>query len=407
LGLVRQEPRAWAWIMAGLAHGLAILVYPTLLAFPVVFVLVCVTWRNMPRRQRCVMFYAAGGLLAALVPAWLVLRAGVESVAGVAAYLSSFQGQAGGVAKLQALATSFWSDMPHLPWLLGALAAAALWHLLRPWPLRWVLPALPFVLATYWEQPNGTDSLYFVTAVALAGPFAWLFVRDHTPATALLRLVWLPSFIAGLTTAWSSSNGLPNACIGMFPAALASLALTQLALARIGAPAAPAAFARAALMLAVPLTVLYPLLAGSYADYYGEPVQRDKLTERVGAGPYAGLFTTPERAALLRRFREEAAPLIRPEDRVLVFNDWPAGYLLAGVRPGTNSVWLPPASAKAAVDRRATLDYWQKTGRRPDVVLLMKSSENTPDPLLSILQTQYAPVADLGIVTLRRLPDAP
>jgi hypothetical protein len=407
LGLLRQEPRAWPWTMAGLAHGLGVLVYPTLLAFPAVFMLLFVTWRNFPRRQLCVMFYGAGGLLAALVPAWLVLRAGVDSVAGVTAYLSSFHAQAGGLAKLQAVATGFWRDTPHLAWMLGAMAAAGLWHLLRPGPLRWALPVLPFVFAAYWVQPNGTDSLYLVMAVALAGPFAWGFVKHQPAAAALMRFVWLPSFVAGLTTAWSSSNGVLNACIGIFPAALASLALMQLALSSMPARRRALVFARAVLVVAVPLTVLYPLLAGGYADYYGEPVQRDKLTERVNAGPYAGLLTTPERAGLLRRFREEAAPQIRPEDRLLVFNDWPGGYLLAGVRPATNSVWLPPSSAATPTDRRATFDYWQKTGRRPDLVLLMKASEKTPDPLLSIVQAEYAPVADLGIATLRRRRTAP
>jgi hypothetical protein len=400
--MLRRHPRAWPWCLAGLSHGLGILVYPTLLTFPAVFVVLLLTASKDAGHRRRVLFYAAGGLLAAAVPVCLLLRAGIDSVAGVASYLASFRGQVGGIAKLQALATAFWRDTPHLPWLLGAMAAAVLWQVLRPKGLRWLLPVLPFVLVTYWDQPNGTDSLYLIPVLALAGPVAWAFVKDHALASILMRLAWLPSFVAGLTTAWSSSNGMLNACIGMFPAALASLALLQLAAARASDAVGAGKFARAAFALALPVTVLYPLLAGGYADYYGEPVQRDKLTQRVAEGPYAGLLTTPERAEMLRRFHADVTHFIRPDDRLLVFNDWPGGYLLAGVRPATNSVWLPPSSASAATDRKSTFEYWKKTGRRPDVVLLMKASERTPDPLLTVVQTEYAPVADLGVATLRR-----
>jgi hypothetical protein len=156
-------------------------------------------------------------------------------------------------------------------------------------------------------------------------------------------------------------------------------------------------------MLAVPFLVLVPHLAGNYVDYYGDPVHRDKLTAKVESGPYQGIYTQPERRKMILELQRNLAAALRPDDRVLVYNDWTAGYLLAGVRPGVNSVWLPAAIAQRPVSRQSTFDYWRKSGNEPTVVMLMKQSEATPDAMLDVIRgPAFETVADLGIATLRR-----
>jgi hypothetical protein len=106
---------------------------------------------------------------------------------------------------------------------------------------------------------------------------------------------------------------------------------------------------------------------------------------------------------LLQNFARVAAPLIEPRDRILVFNDFPAGYLLAGVRLATNSPWLPTALPGVPADRGATFRYWETTGRSPDVVLLLRKSEVAGDPLVERLgPPDYLSVADLGFARLLR-----
>jgi hypothetical protein len=239
--------------------------------------------------------------------------------------------------------------------------------------------------------------------VALTGCVAYPFVAGNPFARDLMRWVWIPSFVGGLATAWSSSNGAANACIGAFPAALASVALMQLALREAAAPHRHVRPALQGLVLAVPLLVIAPLLQGGYADFYGEPVQLPRLTERVLSGPFKQIRTTPERRSLVEDFARIGASLIGPRDRILVFNDFPAGYLLAGVRPATNSIWLPPASSGARPDRGPTFRYWEATARQPDVVLLLRKSEVAGDPLVErVTSPDYATVADLGFARLLR-----
>ncbi|NML47794.1 hypothetical protein HHL11_28860 [Ramlibacter sp. G-1-2-2] len=393
---MRGERRA-AWALAGLALGLAILVYPTLAPVALVFPVVLLLAEERSRRWHLLAAYLAGGLLAALVPAWLMLRAGYDATRAVVNYLMGFPAHSGGVEKLRLVVTTFWDGVPHVSWLLAAMAALLAWHLFRPRALRFALLLLPLLLFAWWYKPNGTDALFEISAFALLGPFVYPLVREQAAARRLLYFVWLPSFIAGLVTAWSSSNGATNACIGLFPAAVATLLFMQLAVVNAPIPAPRGDW----LAVGIALLLLVPFLQGGYQDYYGDPVRRWQLTERVPAGPYQGLYTHPERLELLQKFEQQLRPLIRPDDRVLVFNDWAAGYLLAGVRPGVNSAWLPPASATAG--REPTLEYWRRTGNEPTVLLLMKQTEASGDPLLPLLRgPAFAPVADLGFATLRR-----
>lgn len=381
------------WGLAGLAHGLAILVYPTLAPVAVVFPAVLFATEERSRRKHLIGAYLAGGLLAAMIPAWLAFQAGFDAVRALPAYLAGFQTAGGGLDKVWAGIATFAHNVPQPGLLLAGMAVLAVWNLLRPRPLRWLLPLLPLLLLGWWREPNGTDNLLVISAVALLGPFVYPLVRDLAFGRRVMRYVWTPSFVAGLITLWSSTNGSYNACIGLFPACVASVVFMQMALMKIPVPAA-----REFAVLALPLLLLVPLMKGGYTDYYGDPVHRDKLTERVGAGPYKGLYTQPERAAMLRQFEQQVRPLIRSDDRALVFNDWTGGYLLLGSRPGTNSVWLAPGAS-----RQTTFDYWQRSSNVPSIVLLMKKSESTPDPLLDLARgPAFQTVADLGFATLRR-----
>ena len=384
--------RAWPWFFCGLSHCLAILVYPTLLPAAGIFAALVLIRSEMRGPRKVWAWYGAGAAIASLVPAWMLWRAGPQSLPPIAGYLASFGAPRAGADKLATMAASFVRETPHVELLAATAALLVLWHFLRPPWLRPVLPLLALLPTAYIPDANGTAALYVVVAIALMGAFVRPIIAADPFASSVMRCVWLPSIAGGLITAWSSSNGTPNASIGMFPAALATLVLVQMALRSI---------ALRALGLATPALVIVVLLKGGYADIYGEPVQLPQLTQRVAAGPFKGIQTTPEKISVIERFERDAAPLIKPGDRILVFNDFPGGYLLAGVRPGVNSVWLPPAATSSETDRSPTFSYWSTTGHRPDVVLLLTKSALAVDPLVRHLKdSQFTPAADLGFATL-------
>jgi hypothetical protein len=401
-----SSPRAMHAV-SGAVHSLMALAYPPLAPLVAIFLFLIAT--DTAGGRRMAVAYLAGALTAALIPAWMLLQVSWPDLLELRTYLAGFQGEhGGGLDKWFAIVRGYSTQTPYLPYVLASAALLAVWHRYRPSPLRYLLPFMPLLLGLYSIGANGTTSLYFIVVVAVLGPFVYPFVGSEPFARRLMRVVWVPSFIAGIVTSWSSSNASQNGCIGMFPAALASILFMQLALRRL--PVTPRRFAVGGSLLAllVPLLVIVPLLRGGYADYYGEPVQRSQLTHRVQGGPFHGLLTTPGKQVFLERFSRASKPLIRPDDRVMVFNEWPAGYLLAGVRPGVNSVWLPTAPLWVQVNRSATLNYWKRHGNEPTLVFLMKQSQFKADVLLDyVTQPNFEELAVVGPVTVLRRMTAP
>jgi len=387
------------WFAAGLCQAIAVVVYPTMIAGIVVFAgVACLAPRVRARRNEQLL-YLAGAALASIFPVWLVLQAGIENIRHIAVYLSGFTTQGGGIGKLATVAANFWLVAPGVKLLAGASIVVVIWHLLKPRLLLPLLPLLPLLIGVYCLVPNGTDSLYAIVVLCLTGPLAYGFVRHIPAAGGLMALVWIPSTATGIVTAWSSGNGAVNGSIGMFPGALAALALIQLALHDRTVAGWRHSF-RSSVAYAAPILPLIALLAGGYADVYGEGVGPDKLTHRVNDGPFRGLMTTAQKHASMGHLSRTLLPHVRADDRVLVFDGPPAGYLLIGARPLVNSVWLAPASPEAV--RQSTLTYWERHGR-PSIVLLNRATAAGNDPLMLELDSlPFTTIARSGEFVLRR-----
>ncbi len=167
--------------------------------------------------------------------------------------------------------------------------------------------------------------------------------------------------------------------IGMLPAAFVSLAMLATFLARRAgvSPGEPHS-GRSAGSLAIALK-LCVFLANQYlALYRDEPINH--LTVGVQAGPYKGIYTTQRRDTFLSELVSDLRAIAKQGDRVLFFDDFPAGYLMSTLRPATPTVWLNPSSAYPTVDRTINEKYYARSGIQPDLVVKLKRIPRPDDP---------------------------
>ncbi len=391
LGMInhdRGSASRWAYFFSGLSHCLAILVYPPLLVPVCVYAGVILFNSNYQRVQR--LSYVCGGLLAAMIPLMLILQAGLGSIGPMAEYLRSMGVQGGGWKKLADVIVNFWRQSPHVGAIVMGMAILGIWHCFHPRWMRFILPFLPLLLFLYTlSAKRGSltyiEAHYLVIAVGLFGPFVYRFVAQDEFGRNLFRLIWWPSFIGGIVTAWSSGNGAMNGAIGMFPAAVVSILLMIRALQLMPGCTRSLGVTQFGMMMCTPMLVLLPLLIGGSFYVYGESsTLTSVLTERVAAGPYRGIKTTINKNSFINNFSNDLVPLVLPSDTVLFFSDFPAGYLFANVHPATNSVWLSTLGP-VATSLTHTMNYYQRNGIKPNLVFMSKNSVDSGGLLLNMV----------------------
>src|SRR5439155_689665 len=90
---------------------------------------------------------------------------------------------------------------------------------------------------------------------------------------------------------------------------------------------------------------------------------------------------------------------------IVFFKDFPAGYLLSGARPDTNSAWIASvAVAKTEAYQRTILRYWRGRGL-PDMAVVVKRIPYDPrrssrveryradTPLMRLIRSSYLPIS--------------
>jgi hypothetical protein len=127
------------------------------------------------------------------------------------------------------------------------------------------------------------------------------------------------------------------------------------------------------------------------------------MTVTLRSGPYAGIRTTPQRAAYLEQLRADLARVAAPSDRLLFFYQVPAFYLFWPHRIAANSVWI--ASTRGLTDMDdpgplppATLAYYEREHTLPDVVVRVV---NTAGLSARELEQHYCGGLDYRLVLVR------
>lgn len=328
LGLCDTRPVTWTQL---LLLGMATFCYPPF-AIALAFVIAMSLAKPDSRRTALV-----GGVALLLAFAACVLATG--SAFGWSNLQDTYQvtsnlGAFGQAAKLRLWHNQI--DALLLPgWMfLGAGACLALFFVDRQLYLLSVVITGMLVLAAVdlaypWH--------YLVTLVALAGlPFT--LSKDAVVRREYTAL----SIFCGILSAWASSNGLPNAAIGCFPAFLSAL-LQWSNEGGVRARRDPLPQ-----IAAVALGLWFAAAARSHI-YFDDPIA--ELTAVVRSGPYAGLRTSDARRDFIESLGQDLTANTDGKGTVAFLHGFPAGYLMTSMTPVTRLLFMHPWNLSPIVRR--------------------------------------------------------
>jgi hypothetical protein len=354
---------------AGLTHGLAIFAYPPLVVPSLVYAAV-LAFRSGERWRRVLLPYALMAIIPIAVLAALIANAGPDNVRAIVSNAHEFGGQGGGLGKGASLLRPFVETVLRAP--LGILAVAGVlgfWRR-RPALVMWLLPLTPLLLVPLQEVSKVQASLDYVTIFGLAALPLYLLLRTHSAHREVFLSIWPAAFVGGCVTSWSSNNGIINFGVGFAPAPIVAMVLITGAFVRARQGAAGEGDVRRDGTFAAS-GALVVLVVFQFASVYRDG-GFSHLDTRIRAGPFAGIYTTPERRLFIDAISADLRSLAPPACRILFYDNFPAGYLLAPGRGYTNAVWLlrVPVSKEVAY-RRVLLRYYADEGSLPDVVVRM------------------------------------
>lgn len=353
-------------IAAGTAQGLAVFVYP-----PLAIAVAC----SFAALYACSRRRAARGLRSGLLTTGLMAVAtiafftheGLARLLDIVSQGQDFGGQGGGLGKVTSIASSGSTTFTQKP---AALIALIVLFCCYRWRREYALIpllALPVIALPLGLLNESGASNEFVTNFALFGPVVFLLVRRSPVARGLFAVVWLPSAVAGVVTAYSSANGGINLGIGLFPASVATATLLALAIQSAGEPSGTAFREIAAVASAVVFVGLCLVLQYTWV-YRDAPIR--ELTTRVSGGAYSGLVTTPATRTFLQDLEADLRAVSRPQCRIVFYYTFPAGYLLDRGKGLTNSAWLIDVRGDYRAEYQGRLmDYYAKQMAFPDVAV--------------------------------------
>jgi hypothetical protein len=364
-------------------------------------------------------YFLGGSIIAVLAFAGLA-AAGLSNVLRSYQITSSLGIFAGGVNKFWELFTRllfvYRGGLLLLPGLMAG-TAVYIFRKTRPAICSAALAATPFLIALIVISAHpfigSFKYLYaavYITLFGLTAPYLFMFVRERSETRALLWLVWVPGFVAGLTFAYTSSNGERAAAVGLFQGFIVSSIFLWKALEDMW----PKRLRGALVVRALPLffSVLLLLTFQYSSSYRDDPLPA--LTAKVASGPYVGLYTTPVKRDYLAALENDMIGYGQGAKTVLVFDEFPAGYLLSGLTPETNWTWIGPMTLSPNVDRNTVTAYLKKQRAYPDMIVRVNTIIGTKalreklsyppnDPLNNLVESEsYYPVAERANYTIFR-----
>ncbi len=342
------------WALASLCLALSVFAYPPLAGAALVF-----GYLNLKDRKDPKLLGSAclGIAIVALTYLPFFQRVGADLSYSLV-YSWSAHHHGGGLSKLvyvfQFQAMTLFSLGGFL-----SLVCLALAYRLKSASFLVVYPALLFLTFRNWIYPSEWVFGYF----ALAAPVFFLLGPRTKTARQLFRQGWLPSALAGLTTAWVSSGSPVNLIIGLWGGGILSAYFFFEAISHTSRPKERSA-----------LTVLAPsILLGGFTLFLfvGQVFYCDgvlpRLTQKIEAGPFKGLYTTAEKYEYLTEITSDIRKLENLKGKI-VFYEFPAGYLLTEMRAGVNSAWLRTEST----GKRFYVKYFREHASPEDLIFAIR-----------------------------------
>ncbi|MCL2749761.1 MAG: hypothetical protein FWE96_01955 [Coriobacteriia bacterium] len=368
-----------AQVFAGILLAFMVFVYftqaLTCLFVAVLFtVMASIKKKSIPKGLQASLFTALGGLGIAIVltiPLLLVTQGkllsylpNVTSNPAVAAGGSSlFHALYGVVVDTLRFIYQYW-----LPLALGAVGILAVQLFKKRYPHLVILAPFFLILILFW-LPNPKTTMTIIEFTAFIGLFWFLwipFINKHSvEVKTLFWLLGLGGLISFLCVSLSSAGGAFQGKYMFFCLMLAVLMPVLEDIIRL--PQAPIKQA----LTCVPVILLSGslLLLWYQAFYRDAPISQ--LTTRVEQGIFAGVYTTPERAAAVMSLEEELSRLQRGNQSVLFLGHAHPAYTMIEMRAATPTVWIVDFSHPMFSDW-FPLYYSQGESFKPDLIIFIE-----------------------------------
>ena len=131
------------------------------------------------------------------------------------------------------------------------------------------------------------------------------------------------------------------------------------------------------------------------------------LTEKVSLGPFQGLYTSPEKKQISEIIYQELHPLLQTKGPLLIYPNFPGGYLMGMMPPAKGLIWY----GNAGKTNEILAGMYQNQMNPESRVLRMKRYYFNPemkpfhifdpkDPLNNLIETTHQSIKDTEWFTL-------
>lgn len=373
--LYRKKPTYL--FFAGICHSLAIFSYPILLLPSLIFIIIIFFFTPSFQKMRALLGYFFGQIPIALLVGKLILDAGVEKALVSFKYARSL-GYLSGWNKIISIVKALWIFYPYkvtlvlflitLYFILKVIKRTNFANVFLLFPL---LP-IPIAYSGYIQHCGCIFSMGYLFYYSILAPYLFSFLSRDKKLKIILLIGWLPSFLAGLLTAYNSGNGYANAGLLMVGATISTtLILIKVCKNLLQNNEKIRRDNRqliAPLLLVIILTLSQYSLPGVHHMVYLE-ADIQHLNNKIDSGPFRGLYTTKEKKDYLAELSAQLKAVSRPSQKVLFYNNnFPAGYLMTSMRSAINvSFWVDPKNYTREV-RKLIISYLQKQLDKNNVI---------------------------------------
>ena len=302
---------------------------------------------------RVFMKFALAGLITSLPLLVIISIVGIDQVRSDISIMNSISEKGGSIQKLVPL---IWFLIVRLPFLsIVSLAldysANRFFPKFRKVTLPLVFCSVFFLIFPYVHRAfflSFDDSKTLMVSIFLLAPFLLLFCSNRRKYVPVLLIMWVPAFFAGTITCWASLSGVGNFFVGATPGVLVSFILFYCYVADSTAQSPNRALTRV-LFFVLTLVYTFTLLVGTFSFFYRDS-SLFKLQHLITSGPFSGIFTTKEKSDLNSSLLNGLTGIERHCDKIIFYNDFPAGYFYSSLKPGLFTTWTHSQGLKVEKD---------------------------------------------------------
>jgi hypothetical protein len=155
-------------------------------------------------------------------------------------------------------------------------------------------------------------------------------IRHKPGINPLCFAVFVPSFFSGIVAGVSSNVGFTNSQVGLVPAFLVGLVFVALSF------DSKSLFDRLSKTLCLGVPIIFVFFTDITIWDESPP---SELTVKVVEGPFKGLYTSPEKKEYLDQVSQDILTSLDSKGPLLIYPNFTAGYLIAGVPPASGVIW--------------------------------------------------------------------